>query len=74
MPEPIENLVEVEGSNDNEKTQIFSNRRPKPSPKPYVSKTKGTSQKINPPKEKQTSTAGHANKEGKDLANYNKEN
>lgn len=74
VPEPIENLVKVEGSDDNEKTQIFSNHRPEPSPKPYASKAKGTSQMTNSPKEKQTSTAGHADKEGKDLANYNKEN
>lgn len=42
-PESAETLVEVESSYDSKKTQIFSNHKPEPSPKPRVNKTKGTS-------------------------------
>lgn len=64
MPGPTKTLVEVESSDDNEKTRIFSNPKPKPYSKPGVCKTKGTGRKTNPPKEKQTSIVGPTDKEG----------
>lgn len=72
-PKPTDTLAKVESSNDNEKTKIFSNPKPKYSPKPSVSKMKGTIQKTNPPKEQQTLIAIPIDKEGQDLANSDKE-
>lgn len=73
MPEPTETLAEVKRSDDDEKTQIFSKPKPKPSPKQGINKTKVTSQKTNPPKEKPTLIVGLADKKGKNLANSDKE-
>lgn len=64
-----ENFDQDESSEDSEKTQIFSNQKPKPSPKPSVNKTKGAIPKTNPSKTTTTSVVGPYDKEGKYLAN-----
>ena len=70
---PTETLVKVKSLDDSEKTQIVLNPKTKPSPKPGVSKLKGTNRKTNPPKEQHISTDDPTNKEDQDLAKSDKE-
>lgn len=66
-------MVGVESLDDSEKTQIFSNPKPKPSLKPGVSNRKGISQKTYQPKEQYTSTADPTKNEGQYLVKSDKE-